>query len=163
MIKSVINHIEAKDGVTMIFIEGFSQCHVKVADIFNHISASGAEVDMIIMMPSAFDRLNLSFTVCESHLSQTVSALGKIKAAIPKFLYHISSANTKIILSGTAVYENPDITTEVLKTLADAHIQVKMISAAVNEISLLVDESDAGDALKLIKKRLEYDRGRNSC
>ena len=155
MIKSAINRIDVCDGIAMISIEGFAGRCIRATEIFSEIGKSGADVGMIIMIPSSGDKMNLSFTVPENNLGKTVSALGTAMATRHRFLYHISSGNTKIVLSGTALSEDMSITSKVLEVLAKAGIEVKLISASVNEISLIVDESDADAATFQLKKLKE--------
>lgn len=152
MIKSVINRIDVHDGVAMISIEGFAGRCLRATEVFSEIAQSGADIGMIIMIPSANDRMNLSFTVPENCLGKTVAALGSSMSPMHRFLYHISSGNTKIILSGVALCEDPHITSQVLKVLSKAGIEVKLISATVNEIALLVEESDADAAIGELKR-----------
>ncbi len=153
MIKSAITDIDVRDSVALITVNGLSGEGHLLARIFKTIADRGIDVDMITLCPHHKDRMNLSFTISNNDLGGAVAAMGELRADIPRFLCHISSNNSKITLSGTAVFEEMGIVSDVMSILTDNSVSVKLICASVNEISLLVDESDVDTALAELNKK----------
>lgn len=153
MIKSAITDIEVTDGITLITVNDLNCDGGMLTQIFKKIADRGINVDMITLAPHNKGKMNMSFTIMNEHLGNAVSAMGEMRTAIEHFLCHISSSNAKITLSGSAISDDAGITAEVLGVLAKSDITVKLISAAVNEISFLIDESCVDTALAELNKK----------
>ena len=146
MIKSNITHIDVQDNIFLFTVDGISNENHNILKIFKALAGYGIDVDMISMSVRHKNRMDLSFTIADDNIGKAVSALGELRKEIPKLLCHISGNNAKIILTGTAIYEEMNITANILEILAKNEIPVKLICASVNEISLLVDETHVDTA-----------------
>lgn len=153
MIKSAITDITARDGLALITADGISgEPHI-LSEIFRVVAGRGIDIDMITMSPGHKHRMDLSFTVSGDDLSGAMSALGELKRSIPRFMCHISGNNAKITVSGTAVSEDAKLMAEVLGIVTENNASVKLISASVNEMSLLTDESASDDIVARLKNK----------
>ncbi len=153
MIKSAVTHVDVKDNIVLITADGISGEASTVSRIFSAIAGQGIDVDMITLSPRHKHGMDLSFTVSGDDLGAAVTAMGGLKSDIPRFMCHISGNNAKITLSGTAVFEHAGIVAEVLSVPAKTDTPVKLISASVNEIALLIDEGKADAVVAEFKKR----------
>ena len=153
MIKSAITHIELIEGVALVTVGGLDDDVKKLAHIFRAIASRGVGVDMITFTPHLKNMMNLTFAVPSDSLGITVSAVGGLKGEIPGMMCHISSDNTAIILTGTAVCEDENLLPDVMETVASLGIAVKMICSSVNEISLVIDGHFTDEVVKCLRKR----------
>ncbi len=153
MIKSAITDIDVTDSITLITVNDLNCNGGLLTEIFKKIADHGINVDMITLAPHNKGKMNMSFTILSEYLGKAVAAMGEMRSRIPHFLCHISSSNAKITLSGSALSDDTGITADVLGVLASADITVKLISASVNEILLLVDESCVDTALSELNKK----------
>ncbi len=153
MIKSAITDIDVTDSITLITVNDLNCDGGLLTSIFKKIADRGINVDTITLTPHNKGKMNMSFTILSEYLGGAVAAMGEVRSRIPHFLCHISSSNAKLTLSGSALSDDAGVTAEVLEVLAQADIPVKLISASVNEISLLVDESCVDTALAELNKK----------
>ena len=153
MINSAINRIELIEGIALITVNGLDDDVRKLAHIFRAIANHGVGVDMITFTPNLKNVMNLTFAVPAESLGIAVSAVGGLKREIPHMMYSISSDNTVVILTGTAVCEDENLVADVMETISQIGTGVKMVSSSVNEIYFVIDGHFTDEAVACLKRR----------
>ncbi|MBR2477101.1 MAG: hypothetical protein IKB50_03080 [Clostridia bacterium] len=153
MIKSAITHIELIEGVALVTVCGLDDDVRKLAQIFRAIANRDVGVDMITFTPQVKNLMNLTFAVSSEELGVTVSAVGGLRREIPGMICHISSDNTAITLTGTAVSEDEKLVSDVMETVSSLGTAVKMICSSVNEISLVIDGHFTDEVVSCLRER----------
>jgi len=127
------------------------------AKVFSALSENNISVDMIIQSLEKENENNIAFTVHENDLSNTVSVLEQIRHEIKAAEIVVDNNIAKISLVGAGMVDRPGIAAGMFDALAEAGINIKMISTSEIKISCLVDRDKSEEALRSIHKKFELD------
>ena len=118
--------------------------------VFDPLSASNINVDMIVQNVSHDGTTDLSFTTSRADLAAARPVLEKIRAAIGARALEIDESVAKVSIVGAGIQNAPGYAARMFGTLADAKINIQMISTSEIRITCIVSESDAPRALQAL-------------
>ena len=118
--------------------------------VFDPLSASNINVDMIVQNVSHDGTTDLSFTTSRADLAAARPALEKIRAEIGARALEIDENVAKVSIVGAGIQNAPGYAARMFGTLADAKINIQMISTSEIRITCIVSESDAPRALQAL-------------
>ena len=118
--------------------------------VFDPLSAANINVDMIVQNVSHDGTTDLSFTTSRADLAAARPVLEKIRAAIGARALEIDESVAKVSIVGAGIQNAPGYAARMFGTLADAKINIQMISTSEIRITCIVSESDAPRALKAL-------------
>lgn len=128
------------------------------ANVFGTLSKHNISVDMIIQSYAKADNTNdIAFTVSESDFDQTMKILEKVKQEISASGILVDNDIAKVSIVGAGMIDRPGIAADMFYALADAGINIKMISTSEIKISCLVDKAHAHDAVRAIHTKFNLD------
>ncbi|MDR1806202.1 MAG: hypothetical protein LBQ80_05490 [Clostridium sp.] len=145
--------IELQEGVTLISLAECPTGASFLADVLGRIAGTGIDVDMIALAPGSSGRAALSFTVSDEDFARVLGVTGAMQKENPALRVSVSNGHAKITIGGEAMEGSPGVAAKVFATvqgLAD----LRMVTTALTEISLLVSSSDAQETLCALKKLL---------
>ena len=116
--------------------------------VFDPLSASDINVDMIVQNVSHDGTTDLSFTTSRADLAAARPVLEKIRAEIGARALEIDENVAKVSIVGAGIQNAPGYAARMFGTLADAKINIQMISTSEIRITCIVSESDAPRALQ---------------
>lgn len=134
------------------------------ANLFGEIASQNIDVDLIIQSIHEGNTNDISFTVVNRVLKQAEA----VAMAIAPSLRSHPSASTeaevmvdskiaKVAISGAGMIGRPGIAAKMFKTLADAKINIQMISTSEVKVSCVVDESECDRALHILSQAFDVD------
>ncbi len=118
--------------------------------VFDPLSAANINVDMIVQNVSHDGTTDLSFTTSRADLAAARPVLEKIRAAIGARALEIDESVAKVSIVGAGIQNAPGYAARMFGTLADAKINIQMISTSEIRITCIVSESDAPRALQAL-------------
>lgn len=118
--------------------------------VFDPLSASNINVDMIVQNVSHDGTTDLSFTTSRADLAAARPVLEQIRAAIGARALEIDENVAKVSIVGAGIQNAPGYAARMFGTLADAKINIQMISTSEIRITCIVSESDAPRALQAL-------------
>ena len=118
--------------------------------VFDPLSASNINVDMIVQNVSHDGTTDLSFTTSRADLAAARPVLEKIRAEIGARALEIDENVAKVSIVGAGIQNAPGYAARMFGTLADAKINIQMISTSEIRITCIVSESDAPRALQAL-------------
>ena len=118
--------------------------------VFDPLSASNINVDMIVQNISHDGTTDLSFTTSRVDLAAARPVLEKIRAEIGARALEIDESVAKVSIVGAGIQNAPGYAARMFGTLADAKINIQMISTSEIRITCIVSESDAPRALQAL-------------
>ena len=134
------------------------------AKLFGEISTQNIDVDLIIQSIHEGNTNDIAFTVVNRVL-QAASAVAE--AIAPSLRTDSSSTNqaevmvdraiAKVAISGAGMIGRPGIAAKMFKTLADANINIQMISTSEVKVSCVIEESECDRALHLLSQAFDID------
>lgn len=152
---SVIQSITVVEDVTLISLQDSPADINIIAKVFEMISGSGIDVDMISQTPEHSNMPDLSFTISDDDLGKILEISAKLRELNPDLRLSIRSGNCKISVFGEAMRGCPGVALKVFKAVADAKADISMITTSEVDISILVAKSDFENTLASITKAFE--------
>ncbi len=118
--------------------------------IFSLIAAKKIEVDIILQSIGRDGTKDISFTVHESDLKETMAVLeanqDRINAKSVSYADNIS----KVSIVGAGMATNAGIAAKMFEAMYSAGINIKMINTSEIKVSVLIDRDDAEAAVRAI-------------
>jgi len=118
--------------------------------VFDPLSAANINVDMIVQNISHDGTTDLSFTTSRVDLAAARPVLEKIRAEIGARALEIDENVAKVSIVGAGIQNAPGYAARMFGTLADAKINIQMISTSEIRITCIVSEPDAPRALQAL-------------
>lgn len=134
------------------------------ASLFGEISHQNIDVDLIIQSIHEGNTNDIAFTVVNRML-KSASAVAEAIApslrsdpgATEEAEVIIDKKIAKVAISGAGMIGRPGIAAKMFKTLADANINIQMISTSEVKVSCVIDESECDRALHLLSQVFDVD------
>ncbi len=140
------------DDVVLITLTNIPNSSFSLAQIFDVIGEHKINVDMICQTAPYKDRINLSFTIDANDLPITLNAVGILKDKYTDLLTEISTGNCKFMLYSDILKTQWGIAARLFKVLSENNLNIKLITTSDVEISILLDNTDYGEAFSVLKK-----------
>jgi aspartate kinase len=123
--------------------------------VFDPLSAANINVDMIVQNVSHDGTTDLSFTTSRVDLAAARPVLEKIRAEIGARALEIDENVAKVSIVGAGIQNAPGYAARMFGTLADAKINIQMISTSEIRITCIVSEADAPRALQALHETFD--------
>ena len=144
--------ISSVDEVVAITLTNVPNLPQSPAQIFAELGAAEVNIDMICQTAPYKDKINLSFTIDQSDLTATMTVVGKLKDVYGELITEVGTGCCKFILSGEVLKTQCGAAARMFKALADNDLQIKLITTAETEISILLDNRHYDTALEVLTK-----------
>lgn len=129
------------------------------AKLFGEISHQRVDVDLIIQSIHEGNSNDIAFTVVKKMLTKAESVTEAIAPALRDHPSNTQEAEVivekrvaKIAIAGAGIIGRPGIAAKMFKTLADAKINIEMISTSEVKVSCLIDEANGDLAIEALCK-----------
>jgi aspartate kinase len=123
------------------------------ARIMRAIARQGVNVDMIVQNVSHGGETDISFTVPKADLQQAMVVLDKIRDEVGAGEVLADQAIAKVSLVGAGMKSNPGVAAAMFEALAEAGINIEMISTSTIRISCVIRADDVSTAVRAIHDR----------
>ncbi|GEB75675.1 aspartate kinase [Sporolactobacillus inulinus] len=134
-------------NVTKVTLLGLPNNVSAVSHVFDTIADKKINIDVIVQNVLDEARTNLSFTVDQELLEETLDVLrgSEKELGYQQLIYESELAKLSIVGSGMA--SNPGVAAEMFHALASQKIKIKMISTSEIKVSTIIDEAKLIEAL----------------
>lgn len=128
--------------------------------IFKALATERINVDMIIQSQQRNEVTDMSFTIVKDDLQKAVKVIEKIKLETKAdgFVYDDNVA--KISIVGAGMISNSGVAASMFEALADADINIEMISTSEIKVSCIVKADQAKRAVQALHDRFELGKRR---
>ena len=137
----------------------------QAAAIFRAISAAEINIDMIVqnISAAATARTDISFTLPKTDGQTGMEALHRIRAEVgfEDLLYDDQVG--KVSLVGAGMRSHPGVSATLFGALADAGVNIEMISTSEIRISVVVRGEDVDTAVQAVHSAFELDAKENEA
>ena len=141
----------AKDtSIARVALVGLGHNPGVAFQVFDLLSKHNINVDVILQSIGREDTKDISFTVHEKDLEETVQILTDSKQTL-KF-DHIAADDHigKVSIVGAGLMSNCGVAAKMFEALYEAGINIHMINTSEIRVSVLLDEADVNRAVKAI-------------
>jgi len=148
---SLVQSISVVEDVTLVSLNDSPADMNTITKIFDMISSYGIDVDMISQTPPHSNKPHLSFTVSGEDLGKILEISSKIRDVNSDIKLAVSNGNCKISVFSEDMRGCPGVAAKIFSAVANAGIDIIMITTSEVDISLLVPQSDFDKAVSAIK------------
>ena len=128
------------------------------ATFFEQLTDAAVSVDTIVQNTSVEKLSDLSFTVDRTELAKALAVVEPIALKVGAGGVTHDAALAKVSVVGTGMQNSPGYASTMFRALADAGVNIEMISTSEIRITCIVSESQCGDAVRALHKAFELDQ-----
>jgi aspartate kinase len=150
MEQAIISGVAHDRSEAKITVVGVPDKVGEAATIFEVLSDAEINLDMIVQNVSAAStgRTDISFTLPRTDGQAAMTALNKIKARIGFESLRYDDRIGKVSLIGAGMRSHPGVTARFFSAIANAGVNIEMISTSEIRISVVVDQDDIDAAVQ---------------
>jgi aspartate kinase len=117
------------------------------AEVFGRLAADNVNVDMIIQNVSEEGTTDISFTTPKEDLVRAKRAVAEVTGALGARGFSVDESVAKVSLVGAGMKTHPGVAALMFRTLADAGVNLDMISTSSIRISCVIDAAQVETAV----------------
>ncbi|WP_437229726.1 aspartate kinase [Planctomicrobium sp. SH661] len=125
--------------------------------IFVNMAARKIPIDMVVQNVSHSGKAEVSFTVPEGDLADTLTAAESAIKALGAGSVSSGTNVSKVSVVGNGMLTHSGVASQMFKSLSDADVNLEMITTSEIKISVLVDRSRCDDALQAVHRGFHLD------
>ncbi len=125
------------------------------ASLFRHLADREVNVDMIVQNVSRDGVTDISFTIPRDQVAVAEQTARDLKSELQSAGIGADPDIARVSLIGAGMQTNPGVAAKMFETLAEAGINIEMISTSAIRISCVIRESDAERAVEELHRAFE--------
>ena len=145
--KMLITGVAADKNTARVSVIGIEDKPGTAFKIFNLLARHNINVDIILQSVGREGTKDISFTVSQDDLKETLEVLEARKDALTIQEITHNEKVAKISIVGAGMLSNPGVAATMFEALCNSNININMISTSEIRITVLIDEKDADKAL----------------
>jgi aspartate kinase len=153
--QAIISGIASDSSEAKVTILGVPDQPGIAGRVFRPLADAGIHIDMIVQNVSAAGRSDISFTLPQSDLAVAEPVLDVIAKLVDAQGHTYESDIGKVSLVGAGMRSNPGVAADMFEALADAGINIEIISTSSIRISCVVRGADLDRAVQILHERFE--------
>jgi aspartate kinase len=150
MEQAIISGIAHDRSEAKLTVRGVPDKPGVAADLFEPLAEGGVNVDMIVQNIGHDGSTDISFTVPRAVASHAAEVAGKVADGLGARGVEVDENIGKVSLVGAGMKSHPGVAARVFRALADAHINIEMISTSTIRISCVVRGDEVEQAVKAL-------------
>jgi len=155
---AVITGIAYQKDQTKITLHGVVDTPGIASGILSPISDEDIEVDVIVQNVSVSGKTDFTFTVATEDSSAAEAALNNNMQGITYDEIIVDENIVKVSLVGVGMRSHAGIASKAFNALADAGINIQMISTSEIKITLVISQDKLEDAVKVLHDAFELEK-----
>src|SRR6476469_3541549 len=141
-----------------ISVQGVPDVPGTSLEIFSRIAAKNISVDMIVQNVGESGKADISFTVPQDELKTALEAVREAAKVVEAEGITSDDSVAKVSVVGLGMAKQTGVAQKMFRSLADAGINIQMITTSEIKISVLVSRERAQEALRIVHRAFELDR-----
>lgn len=118
--------------------------------IFKVLADSKINVDMVIQGGMRSNRNDIAFTIERDELDKALPLVNEVVAEIGASGMSYGKDVAKVSIVGAGMQSNPGVAASMFEALADANINIHMISTSEIKVSCIIDETEVDQAVQAL-------------
>ncbi|TDB36850.1 MAG: aspartate kinase [Actinobacteria bacterium] len=127
--------------------------------VFTRMADANVNVDMIIQNVSEDGTTDISFTSPKTDLVRAKRAAEAVVAELQARTYSVDESIAKISLVGAGMKTHPGVAAQMFRTLAEAGVNIDLISTSSIRISCVIEGDKVGVAVRALHTSFGLDSG----
>ena len=155
---AIITGIASQSDLTKFTLHGVVDTPGIASGILSPVSDEGIEVDVIVQNVSVTGKTDFTFTVATNDRSQVEKVLKDKMTGISYDELIVDEGIGKVSLVGVGMRSHAGIASTAFNALADAEINIQMISTSEIKITIVIDVNQLEGAVKTLHKAFNLDK-----
>jgi aspartate kinase len=152
--QAIISGIASDSSEAKVTILGVPDKPGIAGRVFRPLADAGIHIDMIVQNVSAAGHTDISFTLPQSDLPTAEPVLDVLAKLVDAQGGHTYDSDIgKVSLVGAGMRSNPGVAADMFEALADAGINIEIISTSSIRISCVVRGADLDRAVQVLHER----------
>jgi aspartate kinase len=127
------------------------------AEVFGKLAEHNVNIDMIIQNVSEDGRTDISFTTPEEDLIRAKRAVEEVVTDLAAREWSVDDSVAKVSLVGAGMKTHPGVAAGMFRALADADVNLDMISTSAIRISCVIAAADVQKAVRALHDHFGLD------
>ena len=150
MEKMLISGVAKDDNIARISVIGVPDKPGLAFKIFSKLSAKNINVDIILQSIGRNGTKDISFTVEKDKMDAAIELMQSYIETLGATGVIADDNVTKVSIVGSGMESHPGVASDMFEALADAQINISMISTSEIKISVLIDADYADKAVRVL-------------
>jgi aspartate kinase len=136
----------------LITVQGVPDKPGTSLEIFSRIAAKNISVDMIVQNVGESGKADISFTVPQNELAAALDAVRDANRIVHAETVTSDDSVAKVSVVGLGMAKQTGVAQKMFRSLADAGINIQMITTSEIKISVLVSRDESQQALRIVHR-----------
>ncbi len=150
MEKTLIKGVAMDSNVTSISIVGLKDTPGVAFKLFNILAQHKINVDIILQSVGRDGTKDITFTVSKDNYKEAIEAIENKQDLFDYKALTFDDNIAKVSIVGAGMESNPGVAAKMFEALADANINIQMISTSEIKVSVLIDIKNGEKAVQVI-------------
>ncbi len=151
--QAIVSGIASDTGDAKVTILGVPDRPGIAGRLFRALAAAGVHVDMIVQNVSAAGHTDVSFTLPKADLGAAEPILADVVREVEAGGHAVDPEIGKVSVVGAGMRSHPGVAAAMFEALADAGINIEIISTSPIRISCVVRAADLERAVQVVHER----------
>ncbi len=157
-IRNRVRGVPTDTKVAKITVRGVPDRPGVQAEIFEPLADTGVSVDVIVQNPAVGGATDVTFTVPSADLPRALEVTEQAARQIGTGPVAGAGGLAKVSIVGTGMQDASGYASRMFRALADAGVNIEMITTSEIRITCVVDEERVGAAARALHLAFELDR-----
>ncbi len=155
----IISGVVHETGEAKVTVFGVADKPGISAALFEPLADANVNVDMIVQNTSKDGITDISFTVTKSDLATALKIVNTVAGELGAAGVTHDEAVAKISLVGAGMKTSPGVAAKMFRVLADADVNIEMISTSTIRVSVVVGAVNTEKAMRTLHTAFGLDSG----
>ena len=156
-VRNRVRSVAQDRNVAKITLIGVADKPGVAATVFEPLADAGVSVDTIVQNASVEKLTDLSFTITRADLPKALDVVAPVAGAIGARGVTHDANMSKVSVVGTGMQNAPGYASRMFRTLADAGVNIEMITTSEIRITCIVAESQVNQAVKALHRAFDLE------
>jgi len=157
-IRNRVRGIATDTNVAKITIHGVTDRPGIAAGLFKPLTDADISVDVIVQNTSVEGTTDMTFTVKRTDLSAALKVVEPLMKELGSGSFTSADNLAKVSIIGTGMQDSPGYASRMFSALADANINIDMITTSEIRITCLVEESQLAESARALHNAFQMDQ-----
>jgi len=157
MEQAIVSGVAHDTGEAKVVVRGVADQPGVASRIFTDLADEAINVDMIVQNVSADGTTDISFTVPKADGSAAMRRIQALATELDFGEVVMDDEIGKVSLVGAGMKTHPGVASGMFEALAEAGVNIEMISTSTIRISVVVREADVPAAVQAVHERFGLD------
>ena len=158
-VRSKVRGVASDTNVAKVTVLGVPDRPGIAAAFFEPLGAAGVSVDTIVQNTSVENLTDLSFTVTQTDVEKALPLVQPVADEVGARGVTHDDALAKVSVVGTGMQNSPGYASTMFRALAEAGVNIEMITTSEIRITCIVSGNQTADAVRALHRAFELDQG----